>query len=343
MAAGFDPRTTPWRVRPEDFPRHGRDAEKLCFLLRYAVLAPSSHNVQPWAFRLREGGVVVLLDRERRLPVADPDGRELTLSVGAAVQNLRLAAARFGYFCHVHPLPDPSQADVLADVTLREGGPADAVPVELFDAIVRRRTHRFEHDHRPLAPADRARLVELIGEASRAVRILEPVLHGEIAALVAEGDRTLFADAAFRRELSFWMRPNGGADGIPVDAVLAVPGALARLAPWLMRTFARGHRVGRADARAAERASALAVVSSDESAPGWLEAGEHLQRLLLAATAAGLQSSFFNQPLQVPDLRRRLRELLDAESWPQAVVRLGYAAPLPRASPRRPIEDVLRG
>jgi len=66
-------------------------------LLRYAVLAPSSHNTQPWQFRITPEGIEVLPDLSRRLPIADPLDRELWLSVGSTIANLRVAAAHFGF------------------------------------------------------------------------------------------------------------------------------------------------------------------------------------------------------------------------------------------------------
>ena len=62
-------------------------------LLEAAVQAPSSHNTQPWLFRVEDGAVHLLADRTRALPVNDPDDRELTISCGCALLNLRVAAA----------------------------------------------------------------------------------------------------------------------------------------------------------------------------------------------------------------------------------------------------------
>ncbi|WP_205208599.1 hypothetical protein [Arenimonas caeni] len=65
-------------------------------LIARAVLAPSSHNTQPWLFRPGEGHVELLADRTRALPVNDPDDRELVISCGAALLTLRAAAAGAG-------------------------------------------------------------------------------------------------------------------------------------------------------------------------------------------------------------------------------------------------------
>lgn len=46
------------------------------FVLKYAVLAPSSHNTQPWIFRVSNERVALFADRTRALPANDPDDRE---------------------------------------------------------------------------------------------------------------------------------------------------------------------------------------------------------------------------------------------------------------------------
>ena len=93
----YDPGATPRQIKEHDFPRDGDSVEKLKFLLRYAILAPSSHNTQPWKFSVAEDEIRVLVVRTRWLKVADPDQRELYISVGCALENLLIAAEHFGY------------------------------------------------------------------------------------------------------------------------------------------------------------------------------------------------------------------------------------------------------
>src|SRR5512134_2886594 len=90
-----------WSIEPSDFPHTGTPREVMTFLVRYAVLAPSGHNTQPWRFAVGEEGIAVFADYTRRLPVTDPDNRELQMSIGAAVMNLRVAAQHFGFGCRV--------------------------------------------------------------------------------------------------------------------------------------------------------------------------------------------------------------------------------------------------
>ena len=60
--------------------------------VRGAVRAPSSHNTQPWLFRLvGDDALELYADRTRALPVVDPRDRELTISCGAALFHVRAA------------------------------------------------------------------------------------------------------------------------------------------------------------------------------------------------------------------------------------------------------------
>jgi hypothetical protein len=74
----------------------GMAADQVLDALRAAALAPSTHNTQPWRFRVAEGAFEVWADPSRRLPVVDPDDRQLRLACGAAVFNLRLAVSGAG-------------------------------------------------------------------------------------------------------------------------------------------------------------------------------------------------------------------------------------------------------
>ncbi|RZN37990.1 MAG: nitroreductase, partial [Methanophagales archaeon ANME-1-THS] len=93
----YDPKVTPWQINAQDFPAEGSPREKLKFLLRYAILAPSSHNSQPWKFHIRDSEIDIFADKGRWLKVADADQRELHISVGCALENLLIAAEHFGY------------------------------------------------------------------------------------------------------------------------------------------------------------------------------------------------------------------------------------------------------
>jgi hypothetical protein len=78
-----------------------------------AIAAPSIHNSQPWRFRGTPAGIDVYADHSRILGVIDPDGRELFMSVGAAIFNLRATMLALGRQPVLRLLPDgPSGSDM---------------------------------------------------------------------------------------------------------------------------------------------------------------------------------------------------------------------------------------
>jgi hypothetical protein len=131
----------PWQVDSANFPEKGSTRDKLSFLLNYAALAPSILNTQPWRFRITSDAVALFADTSRRLPITDPDMRELTISCGAALLNLRVAARSFGYDLACATFPDTGQPELLAQARLRRIAttPTDR---RLRDAITARRTIR---------------------------------------------------------------------------------------------------------------------------------------------------------------------------------------------------------
>ena len=75
--------------------------------LSYAVLAPNPHNRQPWLVDLKgpEDGVLYC-EADRRLPVTDPEDRQITIGLGCFLELLRIAAAEQGYRADIAPFPD---------------------------------------------------------------------------------------------------------------------------------------------------------------------------------------------------------------------------------------------
>jgi nitroreductase len=307
-------------------------------LLSYAVLAPSSHNTQPWRFRVEEPSRIRLYaDRTRALAVNDPRDRELTMSCGAALETLVLAAREFGFEVDVRVCPDPAEPDCLACLTLTgERWPTDA-EASRFVAIRDRQTQRGAFAARAVDPS----LVDEIAQAAATepgvwLVTIPMAWRHRIAALVARGDRQHFGNPQWRAELASWLRPHGTGDGLRLPAV---PAWIARP---VIRSLDAGRTVGARDAALAEAAPLVAVLGTSGDDPAsWVAAGRALQRVLLTAAFHGVQAGFVNQPCQIAALRRQLGHLVGRDGWPQALVRFGHPVRRHRASPRRPLDAVL--
>src|SRR4029453_18255107 len=104
-------RTEPRLIRPD-----GSVVPQVRAWLRAAVAAPSVYNTQPWLFRVTEREIEVYADPTRQLGVVDPRGRELMISVGAALFNLRVAMLADGRTPTVRLFPDGAEPDLVATV-----------------------------------------------------------------------------------------------------------------------------------------------------------------------------------------------------------------------------------
>lgn len=342
--ATTDAALEPWIVSSADFPEDGQAAEKLTFLLRYAVLAPSGHNTQPWLFSVRGDTVDLYADRTQALPVVDPEDRELTISCGAALLNLRVALRRFAYRDDAYELlPDSADPDLLARVRLVASEPPSPEEEALFEAIPKRRTTRAAYEERQV-PADVQR--ELVEEATGEGAWLHLVTDGEreaVADLIAEGDRAQMGDKRFRRELAAWMHPNRSRAGRGVRGYGFGFGDLISLgSPLVVRTFDLGKGQAARDRELAEHSPVLTVLGTGGDSPReWLAAGQAMERVLLRACSHGLTASFLNQPVEVEAIRPPLADAIGRSgTHPQLVIRFGYG-PAVQPSPREKVEEVL--
>ena len=342
-------RFEPINIQEDDFPLDGKIEDQLKFLLNYAILAPSSHNTQPWSFKIVNDAIELYADKTRGLPIADPDYRELIISCGAALFNLRIAIRHFGHGDIVDILPEPNNPDLLARIQL---GSKRIVKLEenfLFRAISKRRTNRKLFDDCQLPTS----LVSELESATRAegswlqsmTQIIPDHIRQSIISLIAEGDRLQMADPSFREELAQWIHtdPNPSHDGIPPHAQGMNQNfdAIAPLISWAIRSFDLGESQSAKDCQLASRAPVLMLISSEEDNPqAWLETGEALAHLLLRARIDDVWASFFNQPIQIPQLRSRLQAIFPDCGYPQLLLRLGYAEET-RPTPRRSANEVL--
>ena len=120
----------------------GTPEETARFVIGAAVWAPSVHNTQPWRFAVRPGEISLYADPDRWLAVADPAGREMLISCGAALFNARLALRYLGWVPETSVLPDPGRPMLVARISwTRQITPA-AYECDLYQYVAGRRPHR---------------------------------------------------------------------------------------------------------------------------------------------------------------------------------------------------------
>ncbi len=312
-------------------------------LIRSATLAASSHNTQPWRFRIERDSITILADFARRCPVVDPDDAHLYRSLGCAAENVVQTAAAQGLAADVR-----FDADIDAVVV---GLHSSAAPTstELVEAISSRQSTRLAFDGTPVGAEDLGKLERVgSGPGVRVVMITDPELMASIGDLVVEGNMAQLTDRSFRRELLSWVRFNTTAAGRTGDGLAgrcagnpSVPTWLGRLlSPLVIRARPQADR----DATNIRSSAGIAVfVAELDDPPTWIEVGRAYQRFALQAASLDIRTAFINQPIEVQSLRTRFDALvgLDGERA-QLAVRFGHG-PLAPFSLRRPIDDVIDG
>lgn len=329
--------------------------------VRAATLAPSVLNTQPWQFVSRDGVIELRRDPGRALAAVDPYHRAATISCGAALFNMLVAIGAMGRRPEIRLLPRGPRSMVLASVAAGDEAPPDFMSRRLHPVMSKRRTSRVPFADEPVPSDVVVRLEEGAEVEGATFRVFDAHAAVDVAHLVHEANLAQRDDSELRAEIARWVgRGPDAVDGIPSSAL----GPLALDSLSLVRDFAMGEPVeGRTSAQFERHPTIGILLTRDDDALAWVEAGLALERVWLEATAAGLAVSLLTQPFEVSILRWLARPLIaqarqlertgpdDADarveggtqesSWPQALLRIGVGAGQTPPTPRRPLSDVL--
>jgi hypothetical protein len=310
-----------------------------------AVWAPSVHNTQPWRFIADGRRISLHADAGRQLAVADPDGREMMISCGAALFTARLALRSLGYVPQTSVLPDPGQPLLVARVSWGPRAECTGFEQRLFAEVRQRRTHRGGFDPVPLPPGLLAALRESAARYGAMLRIVAD--DGRRAALAAAAATAQCAQRLADervRELARWAPAPGSGrlDGVPPTAY---PARAEHTDPdFPGRDFAHGRGWGLPPLSCTPRFRSAGVVglltTARDRTADWVNAGQALQRILLTASTCGVAAALDSEPLELAWLRESILTRLSDGACPQLVLRFGTVIQA-AVSVRRPFEDVL--
>jgi hypothetical protein len=310
--------------------------------LEAARWAPSVHNTQPWSFAVSGEEISLRADVDRKLRLGDPAGRQLLISCGAALFNMRTALACQGVEPVVRVLPDPDRPSLVATVNLGQAVDVDEHTRALGGQMERRRTHRAGFTNLPVPE----RLVQsLVKEAMAEQATLTPVGSREavevIAALTRAAQGAQSQDRLFSLEVIRWARPPGSArtDGVPAEGYPREPRTDL---DFPQRDYAWRHDWGnRSDQSMSGATGVVALLTTPgDSRAEWIAAGQALQRVLLHASGHGVSAAFHTQALEMDHLREFLRHELCSDAYPQMIMRLGITFD-ENAAIRRPLSEVV--
>lgn len=319
----------------------GADDALMRELVRYATLAPSSHNTQCWKFHIANRTISILPDLARRCPAVDPDDHHLYVSLGCAAENLLQAACANGF-------DGDARFDASTNGALQIAlEPTRAIVSPLFNAIPKRQCTRGEFNGKPLSNEE-LKLLEQAGTGNgvRVILLTEKSAMEKVLEYVVQGNTAQMNDPAFVAELKQWIRFGGDEAVSHGDGLFAKSSGNPELPRWLgsplFNLFFTTKNENEKYAKHVRSSAGIAVfVSEKNDQQHWLEAGRCYERFALQATALDIRNAFLNQPVEVSTLRPQFANYLDIGGQrPDLVVRFGRGPEMPR-SLRRPIDTVM--
>lgn len=348
---------------------HVLGVEQARYLLRFSLLAPSSHNTVPQAYQLDcEGDRIALFLRQQLvLREGDPDGREALASVGCAIENLVLAAAQYGVDCHWDPCPTLRWADVTPSSTPSDRylGQLSMSPAPVPEATQRRATLQRMLDRRsvraefdstvPLPPPLARELATAVDPSIRLFSFEAATDKFAWAKLDELALKHKLEEAPFRRELGEWLLSNddeqqprgmrGREFGLDDRVTLELSARLrgeAQMPVDQLAFLARAGRIGLCSS------SAICVLSCADLAPATaIHSGRVFQRCALIAAAHGFVCAVHTAVCHVPHARAMSQATLMKSQIPHVIFRIGrplHASDGLRPHAARPsIDDLLIG
>lgn len=320
-----------WYVSDEPLPDH--PLERLAY---YARLAPSSHNRQPWKFVIGESEIDLFADVDKWLRVADRDRREMFISLGCAIESIRIAADYAGYGTAVQHFPVLNNESLVARITVNRDGPKrdDAGGHLLRYMTLRHTNHRIFEASRPVSDTDRKSLYNAsrVGEVALHLISDSGVLAG-LAQIETRADAQLFADPDYRQEISGWLsRDLFGASWL-----------LAKLGQLAIEHLPVAKRVGQADAARLSSSPLVGILSTKgDRRVDELQTGEAFLRIALVAERYDLRIQPVSQIVEVPETRTEAARLCGVgDRVLQHMFRIGHAQPDAVRTDREPLASLV--
>ncbi|MBI2450682.1 MAG: nitroreductase family protein [Candidatus Nealsonbacteria bacterium] len=309
-------------------------------LLHYGVLAPSSHNSQPWAFKIGENNLEIYADFKRKLKEGDKDGRMLFVSLGCLITNLKIAADYLGLAYDFNYLSEPTG---LAAIMNFRGEKEKSE--KYFKAIAERRSNRNRYKDMLIPEPNLKELENLNCEKSLRINFITgQELKSKIAEISSQAMGQAMSNRNFRRELASWLRTNltMKKDGMPGNGH-GISLLVSFIAPFILRHVNVSKVEAKKEKKRIMNFPAVGIISSKENNPAsWLKTGELLEMILLAAQSRGIDSAIRVAAIENQEAREKLKNALNLKGFlPQMLFGLGYAEKEAPHSPRRKIEDFI--
>ncbi|MEK7616342.1 MAG: hypothetical protein AAB420_04015 [Patescibacteria group bacterium] len=325
-----------WNINISEYGKLSNVAQKTEFIARYGVLAPSSHNSQPWNIRVSgDKTILVSPDYSRALPVADSNNRQFTESLGCCVQYVILAAEALGIKTHL--VFDPK---TLVSTISLDFNQSQDINKTLLEALISRHTNRYDYIDKKL-PDDFLEWAKSLSTESLSVKlVLGKQLIAEFGRLAVLSEIEAMESKSFREELSHYIKSNytNSYFGMPGFG-MGLPGIVSLFVPFLIRKKNLAKLNEKNDLKKfVGNTSAFLIISSNNDTPDdWFKVGRLFTKIAVEATRLGIVTNPAAATIQIGNNYKTIQNLLRMSQRPQFFCRIGFANKNMPHSPRRPI------
>lgn len=326
-----------WVVNIEDFYQAKDSQERLMFLLKFAVLAPSSHNSQPWKFEISGNIISIFLEKSRRLRQSDENDRQAYISLGCALENILIAAHYYGYLTKVVYLPNPANPSLAVEIYFSRKEEPKQDDNHLIFSIPKRVTNRNPYaDTMPSADF----LEQIQGFSSGDMRVTvvtDQNLKSAITDTALNASIAAMEDKDFRLELSRYVKSNITSSSIGMPCFgMGIPTLFSFIVPTIIRYLNVNKINNKKDKKLLkEQTSSLVILETqNDDKLSWLKTGQIYEKIALMATASRLATAMWAAPIQIGEFYKDIQKILKSFLRPQVLFRLGYPLEQTKHSPR---------
>jgi hypothetical protein len=328
-------------------------------LVAAATLAPSPHNSQPWLFRIGRDRIDLFADASRDIGAIDPYEREQFVGLGAALENLVLAAEATGYAPTVTLMPNRADSGHAARIDLSRANPRQS---QLAAQIAQRHSNRYPFRTGKPVPAQALETIASLADTAdtRVFWFSTQKQRAQLSTLLVSATEAIISDADQSRSDYRWFRQTWDEiqrqrDGITIDAagLPELTQTLAKLLPAQSRAATDEAWLAATRDRHTKTAAAYGIVAVRDVADNKqrLQGGRLLERIHLWASGNGLALQHMNQLTERADREQELgitpqfgdavHQLLPDGWQALSLFRLGYPTQTPNKAPRRSAEAVI--
>jgi len=328
-----------WDLNIEDFYKIQEEEEKLKFLLKFAVLAPSSHNSQPWGFLVKENTVEIYLN-EKRAPKHDGNNRQVFISIGCAVENILIAANYYGYKTEVEIIA--GSGNRIVNLNFKDKVVKNKEQNHLISYISKRVTNRNRYEG--ISESNFLNSIKNFETDSSKIFILKDGTKNEIADIALTASVEAMKAKDFRLELSKYVKSNTTRSKIGMPGFgLGIPTPISFIAPIMIKYLNMNKINHKKDNDTLKKNTPVLVViaTKEDDKKRWIETGKIYESIALRAEREGLNTAVWAAPVQIAEFHKDLQKILDTEFRPQIFFRLGQAQKDTPHSPRLCVEEVM--